>query len=420
MRFFVKLIVVLAILVTAGYFAWEKGRTWLKERNKPQFQTAAIKRGTIRITRNATGEVQPILSLHVGSFVSGPIDKIYVDFNDAVEKGQLLATIDPRLFKAAVERDEAALANRKAEVMRVQAQLQRAINDEKRALNLQKENVDYISQTELDQYKFARLGLEAQLTIAEASVQQSVANLENSRTNLDYTKVTAPQAGIVMKRLINEGQTLAAQFQTPEMFVIAPDLKEKIHIYASIDEADIGLIKKASDEGHPVIFKVEAYPEQIFTEGVIEQIRLSPVSNQNVITYPVVVATPNPDMQLLPGMTAELTFQVAEHKDILKVPSAAVRYMPDNKEYVHEEDHDKLDLTYSLKKDDETLQGSLEDKPIDEVAATRRETGHVWILDGEKLRAVEVTLGVNDYKHREVVSGDLKEGDVVVVGLKAK
>ena len=154
--------------------------------------------------------------------------------------------------------------------------------------------------------------------------------------------------------------------------------------------------------------------------GVIEQIRLSPVSNQNVVTYPVVVATPNPDMKLLPGMTAELTFQIEVKTDIIKVPSAALRYMPDNKEHVHKEDHDKLDLTYSLnQKEDE---GNLENKPLDEKDESRKlgTKRHVWVLDGEKLRAREIHVGVSDYKYRGVISGELKPGDKVVTGLKAK
>jgi len=420
MRFYVKLFVVLAALGAAAFFAWQKTKDWLKERNKPDFNTAEVVEGTIRITRNATGEVKPVLSLHVGSFVSGPIEELLVDFNDEVKEGQILAKIDPRIYKAAVASNTAALANRRAEVLRVKAQLQRAINDEKRSLALAAENKDFISQTDLDQYRFSRMGLEAQLTIAEASVEQAVANLENAQANLEYTEVKAPSDGIVTDRKISPGQTLAAQFQTPEMFIIAPDMKKKIHIFASIDEADIGLIREAKENDQPVVFKVEAYPDEMFTEGVIEQIRLSPVSNQNVVTYPVVVATPNPDMKLLPGMTAELTFQIEVKKDIIKVPSAALRYMPDNKEHVHEEDHDKLDLTYSLNhKEDE---GNLENKPLDEKDESRRQgtKRHVWILDGEKLRAKEIHVGVSDYKYREVISGELKPGDKVATGLKPK
>ena len=423
MKFFLKTTVVLAILGAIGFFAWEYGSAWLKERRKPHFRTASVERGIIRITRNATGDVQPVLKVQVGSFVSGPIEELFVDFNDEVKKDQLLATIDPRIYKASVARDQATLETRRAEVTRVAAQLQRAVNDEKRALTLQAENADYIAQSELDQIHFARTALDAELIIAKANVEQALANLQNSEANLAYTEIKSPVDGIVIDKTIEPGQTLAAQFQAPELFVIAPDMHEKMRIFASIDEADIGMIRRAKDADEPVVFRVDAYPKEIFEEGKIEQIRLSSTTTQNVVTYPVVVATPNPGMKLLPGMTADLTFQVARHEDVLKVPNAAIRYLPENKEYVHEADHDKLDFSLALQKSEEEEDGdSLEDKPIDEVdeAARKAATRHVWIQDGEKLRAVEIQIGVDDYRFTEVVSGDLKEGDKVVVGLKPK
>lgn len=422
MRFLIKLLIVLGILGGLGYFGWMKGSAWMKERNKPSFRTAEVEKGTIRITRNATGEVRPVLPFQVGSFVSGPIQELYADFNDEVKKGDLLAEIDPRIYKAAVARDRAALASREAEVKRVEAQLQRAVNDEQRALKLKKENKDFISQTELDQFHFARTGLDAQLILAQASVDQAKANLENSVANLGYTEIRSPVDGIVIERKIEPGQTLAAQFQAPELFVIAPDMEKKMHIFASIDEADIGLIRKAQELDNQVVFKVDAYPTELFEGGQIEQIRLSATMTQNVVTYPVVVATANPGMRLLPKMTAELTFLVEEKKDILKVPAAALRYLPENKEYVHPDDHSKLDLSFSLETQSKDDSSSLEDKPLDDAArdAKTSATRHVWIQDGEKLRAVEVQVGVSDYLFREVVGGDLKPGDKVVVGLETK
>lgn len=423
MRFLVKLLIVLALLGAGGYFSWQKGAAWLKERNKPLFRTATLQRGTIRITRNATGTIEPVLSYQIGTFVSGPIEKLFVDFNDEVKKNQLLATIDPRIYKAAVDRDTATLESRRADVKRVNAQLQRAINDEKRALALQAENEDFISQTELDQYHFARTGLEAQLTISEATIKQAEATLQNSEANLDYTQIKSPVDGVVTDKNIEEGQTLAAQFQAPVLFTIAPDLRKEMHIIASIDEADIGLIRAAKAAGEPVVFKVEAFPEEVFTEGVIKQIRLTPTTTQNVVTYPVVVTTPNHDLKLLPGMTADLTFQVANHEDVLKVPNAAIRYFPENKEYVHKDDHDKLDFSAALgETDDDDQNSSLADKPIDETrdVAKKAATRHVWIQEGEKLRAVEIQVGVSDYQFTEVVGGSLKHGDKVVIGLKPK
>ena len=210
MRFFIKLLLVLGVLGAAGYAGWQKASAWLKERNKPSFRTASIDSGTIRVTRNATGEVRPVLSVQVGSFVSGPIEDLFVDFNDEVKKDQVLATIDPRIYEAAVSADRAALANRRAEVTRVKAQLQLAINDENRAIKLRNQNLDFMSQTEMDQYHFSRMQLEAQLSVAEASVEQAQANLENSEANLGYTKIRAPVDGIIIDRKIDPGQTLAA------------------------------------------------------------------------------------------------------------------------------------------------------------------------------------------------------------------
>ena len=422
MRFFIKLIAVLLVLGGIGFVAYQYGNAWLKERNQPQFRTAEVTVGDIRITRNATGTVEPVLSVHVGSFVSGPILELSVDYNDEVKKGQLLATIDPRIYEAAAARDKATLAIRQADVKRVEAQLQRAVNDEKRALNLKAENADFISQTELDQYHFSRTGLDAQLTIAQATVDQAVANLENSQANLGYTKIRSPVDGIIMDKKIDQGQTLAAQFQAPELFVIAPDMRSRMRIIASIDEADMGMIRRADEMGDPVRFKVDAYPDELFEQGSIEQIRISSTMTQNVVTYPVVISTPNPDMKLLPGMTAELTFQVAVHENVLKVPNAAIRYLPVEKSYVHGDDHAKLDFTQSLQQRDDEDGESLKNKPIDEAAsaAKKANTRHVWIVDGEKLRAVEIQIGVDDYQYTEVVSGDLKDGDLVVTELKPK
>ena len=423
MRFAVKLFVVLAMLGALGFFAWKHGSAWLKERNKPEFRLAEIQRGTIRVTRQATGEVKPVLSIQIGSFVSGPIEGLFVDFNDEVKKGDLLAKIDPKIYTAAADRDRATLQTRKADVLRVQAELQRARNDEKRALALYAENEDFISQTELDQYRYSRAALEAQLEISKATIEQAAANLKNSEANVEYTEIRSPVDGVVIDKKIEPGQTLAAQFTAPELFVIAPDLREKMHIFASIDEADMALIRESRDTNQPVVFKVEAYPNEVFTGGVIEQIRLSPTTEQNVVTYPVVVATPNPDLKLLPGMTAELTFQVAVHEDILKVPNAAIWYLPDSKEHVHADDHNKLDFSLKMEEaESDRRKSALADKPIDESAEAIRKaaTRHVWIRDGEKLRAVEIQVGVRDYQFTEVVGGDLKEGDQVVTGLKPK
>ena len=393
-------------------------RRWSTGRNepRPEFTEDEVDRGTITYVVNATGEVQPVLRVSVGSFVSGPITDLFVDFNDHVKKDQLLAKIDPRIYQAAVERDTAALATRQADVENVQAKLQQALNDEDRARRLRAENKDYLSQTEMDRFHYNRVSLDAQLKVAEASVLQAKANLSNSMANLEYTDILSPVEGIVIERMIDPGQTLAAQFQAPELFIVAPDMVQKMHIFASVDETEIGLMKQAQESGQPVTFTVDAYPEDLF-EGTIEQIRLSATNTQNVITYPVVVAAPNPDLKLMPGMTATLSFQIEKKEDILRVPKPALRYYPDKK-LVREEDHEILEGA--------GRQESVDENEEQQSAEQRRESGqkrnrrHVWVKDGEFLRAIEVLTGIDDNKYAEVVTGDLKVGMKLITGVKPK
>ena len=265
--------------------------------------------------------------MQIGTFVSGPITELLVDYNDKVKKGQLMARIDPRIYKASVLRDKASLATAKANVSKAKALLEQARNDEQRAKALREINEEYLADTTMDQYKFNRISLEAQLEIAKASVQQAEANLSNSEINLGYTEITSPCDGIVIDRKIDEGQTLAAQFTTPELFVVAPDMDKEMYIYASVDEADIGYIRDAEHHKQPVEFTVEAYQEDLF-KGTVYQIRMNPTTVQNVVTYPVVIKAPNADLKLMPGMTANISFKVEERKDIVRIPNAALRFYP--------------------------------------------------------------------------------------------
>jgi len=292
MRFFVKLLIVTAIIVGAGWAAYTPAMRYWRERNRPSFRTEEVTRRTITSVVNSTGEVKPVLSVLVGSFVSGPIEELHADFNDRVEKGQLLAEIDPRIYEASVQRDRATLITRQADVERVRAELQQAINNENRSIALREENADFISKTEMDRFHFSRVALEAQLKVAEATIDQAEANLNNSEANLGYTKIRSPVDGIIIDRKIDPGQTLAAQFQAPELFIIAPEMDKKMHIFASVDEADIGLIRSAQEKNNPVEFTVDAYPDDLFV-GEIEQIRFSSTETQSVVTYPVVVAAAN-------------------------------------------------------------------------------------------------------------------------------
>ncbi|MBC8352416.1 MAG: efflux RND transporter periplasmic adaptor subunit [Planctomycetes bacterium] len=412
-----KFIIFLLLLGGVCAAAYKPTADYWKKRNQPTWKQVETKKGTIIAVVNSTGTVKPVLSVQIGSFVSGPIKDLFVNFNQEVEKDQLLATIDARIYEASVARDRAVLATTIAEIDRAEAQLQQAINSEERALSLQEENEDFISEQELDQLKYSRIGLEAALKVSKASADQAQANLDNSLANLGYAEIRSPVNGMIIDRKIDPGQTLAAQFQTPELFVVAPDMREKMHIYASVDEADIGLIRAAQEKGRPVHFTVDAYRDDLF-EGVIEEIRFSSTELQNVVTYPVIIAAPNPDLKLLPGMTASISFRVDESEDIIRIPNSALRFYPDVK-HVREEDRKLLEgknWEQEADEDDDVVLSALEK------AATRKKRNrrHVWVVDGEFLKAIEVETGLSDSKYFEMVSGDLKEGQKLVSGIEPK
>ena len=430
MKFLLKLIVVLAVLAGGGAAAYYYGMRYWKARSAPKFRTAEVVCGEIVSVVNATGTVQPRLRVSVGSFVSGPIVALNADYNDEVKKvdpdeeltvaekdERLMAKIDPRIYDAAVKRDRAALARAEADVRRAKALCKQAESDYGRALLLQEDDPDFISGTEIDQYRYNYEALDAQVGVAEASFDQAEANLENSQASLDYTKIYSPVDGIVIDRKIDEGQTLAAQFQAPELFVVAPDMDKEMHVYASVDEADIGLIRKAKEDEQPVFFTVDAYPKDLF-EGKIHQIRKNPTTLQNVVTYPVVVTTPNPEMKLMPGMTANLSFQIEKREDVVKIPNAAIRFYPE-KEHVRKEDQKILEGTEEKEdSEDDEDSGDLRSAVERILARKERTKRHIWVKEGEKLKAVEITIGMSDYKYTEMESGPLKEGQELVAGLK--
>jgi HlyD family secretion protein len=252
----------------------------------------------------------------------------------------------------------------------------------------------------MDQYRFSRMALEAQVKLAEASVLQAQGNLENSKANVGYTEIASPVDGIVVDCKIDTGQTIAAQFQTPELFVVAPDMDKLMHVFAAVDEADIGLIRRAKERGLSVQFWVDAYPDDVF-QGEIYQIRASSTTTQNVVTYPVVVAAPNTELKLLPGMTASLEFEVDSREEAVRVPNAALRYFP-RPELVRKEDREIVQPTSGTQTADRRKRGG---------------TRHVWVDDSGKLRAIQVRVGLSDSNHTELLEGDLQPGQKLVVGL---
>ncbi|HEV3143221.1 MAG TPA: efflux RND transporter periplasmic adaptor subunit [Gemmataceae bacterium] len=442
MKFPIKLTIIILIVVLAGAAVIIPARSQLQKMSQPRFRQAEVSRGPIIAVVNSTGTINPVLSISIGSFVSGPIIKLPVEFNQKVKKDDLLAEIDPKLFQASVDRDEAnvtsavaqwnaakaALVTREADAERAKALKEQAENDENRAISVRKENKSFVSDTEMDQFKFNCKSLKAQYDFAvasvaqakaaidqaEANVKSAKANLKFSIANLDYTKITAPEDGIIIDRKIDPGQTLAAQFQTPVLFIIGKDMEKRMYITATVDESDIGMIKKAQERNLPVHFTVGAYPDDLF-QGKIFQVRMNSTSTQNVVTYPVVVESPNPELKLLPGMTANLSFQVSEATETLRIPNAALRFYPQVGQ-VRPEDRKLLEGAQPEPKENQD-DASVKRSAI-EAAETRqkRNKRHVWVVEGRLLKAVEVVTGISDHKYTQLLSGDLTEGQKLVTG----
>jgi HlyD family secretion protein len=221
---------------------------------------------------------------------------------------------------------------------------------------------------------------------------------------------------MVIDRKVDPGQTVAASFQTPELFILGPDMRKEMRVFASVDEADIGMIRQAKASGQPVRFTVSGYPDDLF-EGRIFEIRMNSTTTQNVVTYPVVVSAANPELKLMPGMTATISFQVAEAKDVLRIPNAALRFYP-QKEQVRPEDRSVLEGN-APPPPDESSEANRSAGDIAE-ARKRRSRRHVWVTEGEQLRAIPVVTGISDGKFTEVVSGELKEGTKLVTGVQPK
>lgn len=422
MKFPVKTTAVIVVLGIGGFVAYPHARAWWKARNKPNYRQAAVTRGDIAAAVNATGTVQPVVRLPVGAFVSGPIVELYAYHTDKVEPNQLLAEIDPTIYAANVKRDEAARDTRIAERNRYRVLCEQAKRDRDRAILLRKDSqgkeYTYLSDTEMDQFEYNYLALEAQLAVAEAAVKQAEANLVYSSSQLGYTKIKAPaEGGTVIDCKIERGQTLTAQFQTPELFVIAPRMDEEMHVFARVDEADIGMIREAKNQDRPVQFTVDAYPDDLF-EGKIHEVRYNPTTFQNVVTFEVVVKAPNPGEKLLPGMTANLSFETEKKKGVLKIPNAALRFYP-KPEQVRPEDKELLEGAEAEAGADEesNLMEGQRSATERALANRKRNRRHVWIEEGEYLRAVAVVTGVSDYKWTELVSGKLKKGQKLVTGV---
>jgi HlyD family secretion protein len=405
---------------------------WWAQRFVPKYLTTAVSRGRVETVVNSTGTVKPVRSVAVGSFASGPIAKIFVDFNDRVygprngKPGQPLAVIDKKLAQAAFDRDKAGLdrdlAARRTQIAereRLKALCKKARNDEARARQLVAINKDYLAETDLEQYQVTRETAEAQVELAEANVLQAdanvalaKANLANSEANLGYTDIYSPVDGIIIDRKVDEGQTVAASFQTPELFTVAEEMDKHMHIFASVDEADIGQIRAAQEHGQAVKFTVDAYPGELF-EGKIHQVRKNSTTTQNVVTYPVVIEAPNPDLKLMPGMTASISFQIESRDNVLRLPAAALRFTPVAAQ-VRPEDRHYVEAAAVA-----PAEGARRSAAAKAEHSRSRQHRVVWVQEGLLLRAVPVTLGLIENQYAEVVEGDLAEGQAVVTAAES-
>ena len=364
-----------AVLAAAGLGAW----FWYSSNHSaPQFRTALIERGAITAIISAVGKVNPVVTVQVGSQVSGTIQKLFADFNSRVQKGQVVAQIDPALFQAQVEQARAKVANDEANVEKARVQLADAERTLRRMTDLRNQNL--ISQSDQDTAQTARDSAVASLKSAQTQVDQDRASLRLAETNLRYTTIQSPVDGTVISRNVDVGQTVAASLQAPTLFTIAQDLGE-MQVDTNIDEADIGRVSV----GQEALFTVDAYPERPF-RGRVHDIYNQPITVQNVVTYDAIIRVPNPDLLLKPGMTANVTVTVGHRDEVLKLPNGALRYRPER-----------------------TGKEPAGGRPVD--AGTAR----VWVLrDGAEV-GVAVTLGLSDSISTEVVSGELKAGDGVIL-----
>ncbi len=360
-----------ALLITAGVALW-----WMSGRKDgPRYVTAQVDRGSVVRSVTATGTVNPVIVVQVGTYDSGPIIAIYADFNSPVRAGQLIAKIDPRPFTVKVHEAAAALGNAQAQLGKDQADLAYKNLTYERDTKLLAEKV--ISQDTLDNARSAFQQDVSQVALDRAMIKQQQANLEEAQVNLDYTNIISPVDGTVVSRNVDVGQTVAASFETPTLFLIAKDLTQ-MQVDTNVSESDIGDVR----EGETAVFGVDAFPDRVF-EGTLGQVRQVPISVQNVTTYDVVVNVPNPEFLLKPGMTANVTITTARRDNVLRVPIQALRFSPT-----------------SAMHNSTNPAGSRE----------RR----VWVAKGSAIRPVSIVAGLDDGQYVEVVSGDLRPGELVV------
>jgi HlyD family secretion protein len=419
------------ILIGAAILAGLFAAFGLNRSAQAQHFTAKVERGDIHDVVDATGTINAVITVQVGSQVSGTIAKLNVDFNSRVHKGDIVALIDPALFQGALLQASADLDNAKANAVAAKANLEKA-----KATSLQtKADYDRIalltrdritSQQQLDLAKAnydsanAAVGAAAaNVTQAEAQVSQKAAALTVAQTNLNYTVIRSPIDGTVVARNVDVGQTVAASLQAPTIFTIAQDLT-KMLVYTKTDESDVGNIKP----GKPVTFKVDAFPKDTFN-GVVSQVRMNPTTVQSVVTYDTIIEFANPELKLFPGMTAYVTIPVATVENVLKVPNTALRYKPPMGPDEILAVYKQYGIEASERQqagDDPTVPGRSpqaggENQNLPR--APRAENAVVWKLHADNtMEPVKVSLGITDHAYTQVTAlmkGELKDGEALVI-----
>jgi HlyD family secretion protein len=384
----IALVIYAVAIIGIGIFAYVK----FYSVTPPQYRTEALEKGDVSQTVSANGTINPVTLVNVGTQVSGTVKKLFVDFNSKVKKGQILLELDAALLAAQLKQSEANVQN-------AQATLELATANEKRARDLFA--LEYVAQQDLDTAIQAKKSAEAQLLLTRAQ-------LEKDRANLSYSVIRSPVSGVVVDREVDVGQTVAASLQTPTLFKIAQDLS-KMQIDSNFAEADIGGIRV----GQTVHFTVDAFADRRF-KGEVKQVRLNPTTVSNVVTYDVVVNVDNPEQILLPGMTAYVNITVAERKDVLLVPNAALRFKPADSEIK------KLPASPvpAATPGKQTQKNGGGRPGATQGGKPKRDTfaGKVYVLENGKLKPVSVTLGITDNRNTEIVGGELKAGDQIVIG----
>ena len=370
-----------------------------------KLEKARVERGDVTGRVTATGTLSALVTVQVGSQVSGRISELYADFGERVKRGQVIARLDARMFAAQAEQGRANREAAVGDLEKARAQAEDAEKKLKRTQALAEQNL--VAHAELDSAVAAAKAARAGVAAASGNRSQATAGYNQAKVNLGYTTIVSPINGIVISRNVDVGQTVAASLQAPTLFTIAEDLS-KMQVHAAVSEADVGQL----EPGMAATFVVDAYPERKF-KGVIRQIRDAPQTLQNVVTYDAVVDVDNADLRLKPGMTANVTFVYAERKGVLRIPSAALRFRPP--EELLAAGVGKASGGGKKKKNKGASTSASMSAP-----ASASATKSVWALDGEKLREVPVEIGVSDGNKVEVRKGALGEGDVLITDAIAK